>query len=174
MCNWYIFIFGFVCYISVFLVWRINIRTCIICKWYIIRFGYKARSIFINLKLFYLIRWVEVFHSDFSEGRTEQVVYKQPHQLPHQAHTIKVPRSIHPTARLRDIDSPCGHRQQDTGFWTKVSTKTAPHLLHKVQYQRVRQEHDSSACRSSKTIIRKKLAWFGHVTRHGSLCNTVL
>ncbi|KAH3721188.1 hypothetical protein DPMN_064107 [Dreissena polymorpha] len=50
----------------------------------------------------------------------------------------------------------------------------APLLQHGAQDQRVRSERDCNTCLPTRASPGLKLAWFGHVTRHDSMCKTVL
>ncbi|KAH3796500.1 hypothetical protein DPMN_150068 [Dreissena polymorpha] len=63
------------------------------------------------------------------------------------------------------------HRTQDKSICTQMSPKTALNFLHRAQDKRVRPEHD---CNNFVGPQEPLLAWFGHVTRHESLCKTVL
>ena len=118
------------------------------------------------------------YHGDCSHGKTKQVVDKQLHQLPHQAHAIQVPRSLHHsvqygcktwTLNLR------GHITQDTVLWTHVSTETVPHLLHRaldqciVTWKQHVFAHKIPSWRPSNDE-----SWLGFVARHDSPCKTVL
>ena len=74
------------------------------------------------------------YHGDCSHGKTKQVVDKQLHQLPHQAHAIQVPRSLHHSVQYGFKTWTLnfrGHITQDTVLWTHVFTETVPHLLHR-------------------------------------------
>ncbi|KAH3741610.1 hypothetical protein DPMN_048335 [Dreissena polymorpha] len=55
-------------------------------------------------------------HGDHSDGQTVQIVNKQFHQLPNQEQALQVPRSLHRTLRLRDLNASRGHRTQDSGI----------------------------------------------------------
>ena len=49
--------------------------------------------------------------------------------------------------------------------------ETSPHLLLEVQDQRLGAEQDQEPLLA--TVERQKLAWFGHVTSHDSLFQTI-
>ena len=64
-------------------------------------------------------------------------------------------------------------RGKDSGIRDQVPEKTSPHVLLEAQDQRLGAEHDQLLAGPHEpllaTVKRRKLAWFGHVTRHDSL-----
>ncbi|KAH3849139.1 hypothetical protein DPMN_091535 [Dreissena polymorpha] len=55
-----------------------------------------------------------VIRGDRSDGQTEQVMDNEFQQLLRQVQALQVPRSIHPTLRLRDLDDSHRHRRHYT------------------------------------------------------------
>ncbi|KAH3821306.1 hypothetical protein DPMN_123069 [Dreissena polymorpha] len=59
-----------------------------------------------------------------------------------------------------------------------MSPKTALHLLHRAQDQRICPKQGYNTCWPTRAPtcnrLRRKLGWFGPVTRLDSLCKTVL
>ena len=62
------------------------------------------------------------------------------------------------------------------GFGKQVREETSPYPLLGAQDQRLGAEKDQLPCGSTvlATVKKRKLAWFGHVTRHDSLSKTIL
>ena len=92
--------------------------------------------------------------------------------MPTKRHSQPTPTSLGPGCM-------CVSQKKDPGFRNDVHEETSPYLLLGAPDQRLGAEQDQLPCVGSQELLlapvqRRKLAWFGHFTRHDSLSKTVL
>ena len=117
------------------------------------------------------------FRSNGKNGQTRQLLAAQHHQLRKQVQALQV-SLLPPSSSMPVKQGPCSLilKKKDPGFRNQVPEETSPHLQLGAQY------NDwvwinflwSPQEPLLATVMRRKLAWFGHVTHHDSLSKTIL
>ena len=112
--------------------------------------------------------------SNSSNGQTKQdlAVQHRQHCMQVQAPQVSCP------LWLWNMDPACWLWNMDPDFQNQVHEETSPHLLLGAEDQRLGAEQDQLPIVGPQepllaTIKRQKLAWFGHVTSHDSLFQTI-